>query len=241
MSQVTEGIFFIEGRDDLVPDSHTYIIGKPETGDLTMVDVGLVGKSAYKLDAVEKLGLDAASIKRIIMTHTHIDHISCMHEIMEAIPGIELWIHTSEADLLEKGDERGVYGMDVFKNMCQAQYNLEDGRFKFKVDRKLNNSDLLETGGMSWKVIHIPGHSSGSIALYNKEVKALIPGDVVYADYAIGRFDLYGADPGQHMESLNRLAELEVDILLPGHNRIMTDVPEGYIRDTAEQWGTYLV
>ncbi|MFC1494743.1 MBL fold metallo-hydrolase [Thermodesulfobacteriota bacterium] len=240
MSKVTEGVYFIEGRDDLVPDSHVYIIGKPETNDLAMIDTGLVGKAAYKLNAFEQLGIDVTAIKRVIMTHTHIDHISCLHELKEAIPEIELWVHTSEADLLEKGDERAVYGMDIFKNMCQTQYNLKDGLFKSKVDRKLNDGDLLEIGGMSWEIIHIPGHSSGSIALYNKGIKALIPGDVVYADYAIGRFDLFGADPVQHMESLNRLAELEVDILLPGHNRIMTEVPEGYIRDTAEQWGTYL-
>lgn len=241
MIQVTDGVYWIEGRDDLVPDSHVYIIGKPETGDISMVDVGLVGKADHKLDAIEKLEIDIGSIKRIIMTHTHIDHISCLHEIKEAIPGAELWAHTSEANLLEKGDERGVYGMDAFRDMCQAQYNLKDGLFKFEVDRKLNDGDLLETGGMSWKIIHIPGHSCGSIALYNEDIKALIPGDVVYADYAIGRFDLYLADPAQHMASLNRLAELEVDILLPGHNRIMTEVPEGYIRDTAEQWGSYLM
>lgn len=241
MNKVADGVYFIEGRDDLVPDSHVYIIGKPETNDLTMVDTGLAGKSAHKLNAIEQLGISLSTIKRIIMTHTHIDHISCLHEFKEEIPGIELWVHTLEADLIEKGDEMCVYGMDEFKSMCQAQYNLKDGLFKFKVDRKLNDGDILEAGGMSWEIIHIPGHSSGSIALYNKELKALIPGDVVYADYAIGRFDLYGADPVQHMESLNRLAELEVDILLPGHNRIMTEVPEGYIRDTAEQWGRYLV
>jgi glyoxylase-like metal-dependent hydrolase (beta-lactamase superfamily II) len=241
MTQVTEGIYFIEGRDDMIPDSHIYIIGKPETNDLTMVDTGLVGKADYKLNAVEQLGLQLSDIKRVIMTHTHLDHLSCFPEIKDSIPDIELWVHTLEAGPLETGDERAVYGMDVFKGMCQAQYNLTDGFFHFNVDRKLNNAELLELGGMLWEVLHIPGHSSGSIALYSKEMKALIPGDVVYADYAIGRFDLHGADPAQHMDSLNRLAELEVDILLPGHNRIMTSVPEGYIRATAEQWESYLV
>lgn len=241
MNQVIEGVYFIEGRDDMIPDSNIYIIGKPGTNDLSMIDAGLVGKAAYKLNAIEQFGIDLTDIKRVIMTHTHLDHISCLHEVKEAIPDIELWVHGSEADPLENGDERTVYGMDLFKNMFQTEYNLRDGLFKFKVDRRLNNADLLDIGGMSWEVIHIPGHSPGSIALYNKEIKTLIPGDVVYADYAIGRFDLHGADPVRHMESLNRLAEFEVDILLPGHNRIMTNVPRGYIRDTAEQWKNYLV
>jgi len=124
--------------------------------------------------------------------------------------------------------------------MCQAQYDLKDGDFRFQVQKKLNGGEQLEIGDMTWDVIHIPGHSAGSIALYNKSDKILIPGDVVYADYAIGRFDLFGADPLKHRESLFRLAELDVDLLLPGHNRIMESVPQGYIRKTAQQWAPYL-
>jgi len=98
----------------------------------------------------------------------------------------------------------------------------------------------LEIGDMSWEAIHVPGHSMGSLALYNRKGKILIPGDVVYADYAIGRFDLLGASGAQHKKSLFTLAELEVDVLLPGHNRIMENVPHGYILETARQWATYL-
>ncbi len=240
MTQVAEGVYFIEGLDDMIPDSHVYIIGNPDSGDFSMIDAGLAGKGEYKLNAVKALGIDLNDIKRVIMTHTHLDHISCLPEIKEKIPGLELWVHSAEAELLEKGDERAVYGMDMFRNMCQVQYGLEDGMFKLKVDRKLNDNDVLEIGDMTWEVMHIPGHSAGAIALYEPQKRILIPGDVVYADYAIGRFDLYGADPARHRDSLYRLAELDVDILLPGHNRIMTSVSEGYIRDTAEQWGGYL-
>lgn len=240
MYKVTEGVYFIEGRDDMIPDSHVYIIGMPESKDLSLIDTGLRGKGAYKINAVKELGIDPLDIKRVIMTHTHLDHLSGFNEIRESIPDIELWVHTSEAEQLEMGDDRTVYGMDMFKNMCQAQYSLEDGFFKYEVQRKLNDGDIIDTGDMSWKVLHIPGHSAGCIALYNEDKKVLIPGDVVYADYAIGRFDLYGADPGALRDSLLRLSELDVDILLPGHNRIMSSVPDGYIRDTEEQWGGYL-
>ena len=64
--------------------------------------------------------------------------------------------------------------------------------------------------------------------------------DVVYSDYAIGRFDLYGADAAGLKESLMRLAELDVDILLPGHNQIVKGLPKGYIFKTAKQWEPYL-
>jgi glyoxylase-like metal-dependent hydrolase (beta-lactamase superfamily II) len=80
----------------------------------------------------------------------------------------------------------------------------------------------------------------GSIGLYHRPMKILIPGDVVYADYAIGRFDLYGAKASELRKSLMRLAELEVDILLPGHNQIVKNLPKGYILKTARQWEPYL-
>ena len=240
MTKISEDVYFIQGRDEMIPDSHVYIIGKPESKDLSMIDVGLTGKGAYKIASIHKLGINIEDIKRVIMSHTHMDHIGCLHEILEQIPWAELWVHTHEAAQLEEGDERTVYGMNMFKSMCQAQYNLKDGAFKFQVHKKIQGGEILEIGGMSWEVIHVPGHSAGSIALYEKTGKILIPGDVVYADYAIGRFDLHGADPAKHKKSLMLLAELEVDVLLPGHNRIMTHVPEGYIKSTAEQWGPYL-
>ena len=240
MKQVAEGIYFIPGQDEFIPDSHVYLIGKPSSGDLSIIDAGLMGKGSYKIASILDMGIALSDIKRVIMTHTHLDHIGCLAEILREIPHAELWVHTREAEPLEQGDERIVYGMDMFQSMCQAQYGIKPGAFKFQVQRKLEGDKTLEIGGISWEVIHVPGHSEGSIALYNRSGKILIPGDVVYADYAIGRFDLFGASGAQHKESLYALAELEVDILLPGHNSIVENVPPGYILETAKQWAPYL-
>jgi hypothetical protein len=51
---------------------------------------------------------------------------------------------------------------------------------------------------------------------------------------------IYGADASALKKSLFNLAELEVDILLPGHNRIVQELPAGYILQTAKQWEAYL-
>ncbi|MEJ2725556.1 MAG: MBL fold metallo-hydrolase [Deltaproteobacteria bacterium] len=240
MPEITEGVYFIPGQDDFIPDSHVYLIGDPGSRDLSMVDAGLMGKDRYKVQSIQKLGIDLQDIKRIIMTHTHLDHIGCLPELREKIPHAELWVHAEEAQPLEKGDDRTVYGMDMFRTMCQSQYGLAPGAFTFSVDRKLQGGEKLDIGAMHWEVLHVPGHSAGSIALYNPGKKVLIPGDVVYADYAIGRFDLHGADGATLKDSLMRLGELDVNILLPGHNRVVKDVPEGYILRTAKQWAPYL-
>ena len=240
MEQIAEGVYFIPGQDEMIPDSHVYLLGIPDSDDLSLIDAGLMGKGRYKIESILESGISLSSIKRIIMTHTHLDHIGCLGELREAMPHAALWIHEKEADPIENGDEKTVYGMDMFASMCQAQYGIKPGDFVFSVDRKLTDGEMLEMGGTTWKVLHIPGHSAGSIALYHPQDKILIPGDTVYADHAIGRYDLHGASGPQLKDSLSKLAELDVDILLPGHNRIMTHVPGGYIRQTAQQWGTYL-
>ena len=241
MTKITEGVYFIPGQDELIPDAHVYVVGVPSSQDLSLVDAGLIGKANDKIESLRKMGIALKDIKRVIMTHTHLDHIGCLSEILKKIPGVELWIHKLEAEPLEKGDERTIYGMDMLKTLCQAQYGLKTGAFSFQVHHKLEGGESLNIGGMDWEVIHIPGHSMGSIALYHRPKRILIPGDMIYADYAIGRFDLHGANASDLKKSLRRLANLEVDLLLPGHNQIVKNLPKGYIQKTASQWESYLV
>jgi len=240
MKKISEGIYFIKGQDEIIPDSHTYVLGIPGSGDLSIIDPGLTGKGKYKINAMLDGGIDLSSVKRIILTHSHFDHIGCLSEIKKFVPQAELWVHENEAQPLEDGDDKIVYGMEMFKNMCIAQYNIASDAFRFQVDKKLKGGENLNIGDMKWEVLFIPGHSPGSIGLYHKSKKVLIPGDVVYSDYAIGRFDLYGANSSDLKESLFRLATLEVDILLPGHNQVVMDLPSGYISNTAKQWANYL-
>ena len=51
MPEITEGVYFIPGQDEFIPDSHVYVIGDPATGDLSVVDAGLPGASAGRLTA----------------------------------------------------------------------------------------------------------------------------------------------------------------------------------------------
>jgi len=241
MTKLIEGVYFIQGQDELIPDAHAYVVGHSFSQDLSLIDVGLIGKGRYKIQSILKMGIELASIKRLIMTHTHFDHIGCLSEIQKQIPWAELWVHALEAEPLEQGDERAVYGMEMFQRMAQNQYGIKPGAFTFQVNRKLHGGESLDIGGMVWEVIHIPGHSMGSIGLYHQPGKILIAGDVVYADYAIGRFDLHGANASDLKKSLFRLAELKVNLLLPGHNEIVEKVPAGYILKTAKQWEPYLV
>jgi glyoxylase-like metal-dependent hydrolase (beta-lactamase superfamily II) len=79
----------------------------------------------------------------------------------------------------------------------------------------------LTLGDKTFQAILTPGHSPGSISLYWPEKKALFTGDVVFSQ-SIGRTDLPGGSGKQLKESISRLAELDVEVLCPGHGEVVT-------------------
>ncbi len=240
IENVIEGVNWIPGRDRFLPDSHVYVIGKPDSKDFTIVDCGLMGMGKYKLEELERGTGSLKDIKRVIMTHTHLDHIGCLPEILEAIPELEVWVHEAEAGHLERGDDSIVYGSSMFESMIREQHSLDKDYFKIKVHRKLEGGEVLTLGGMTFRVIHLPGHSAGSIGLFSDEHRLLMSGDTIYADGAIGRYDLVSADPAALKQSLDIIADLRVDILLPCHNRIVKGGAEPMVRNTVRQWGPLL-
>ena len=238
--KVVDGVWWIPGRDMFLPDSHMYVIGQPDGEDFTLVDCGLMDMGSYKVSELDACGVSPNHVRRIIMTHTHLDHIGCLPEILEAIPHAEVWVHRDEAIPMERGDERIIHGNRMFESMVRSQYMLAKDLFKIHVHRKLEGGEELSLGGMAFRVIHIPGHSIGGIGLFNEEHRMLLSGDTVYADYAIGRFDLESADPDQLKRSLGIIDELGVEILLPCHNRIVKSGAAPMIKKTVELWGPQL-
>jgi glyoxylase-like metal-dependent hydrolase (beta-lactamase superfamily II) len=78
----------------------------------------------------------------------------------------------------------------------------------------------LSVGDKTFQVILTPGHSPGSICLYWPEKKVLFTGDVVFSQ-SIGRTDLPGGSGKQLKESITKLAELDVEVLCPGHGGVV--------------------
>jgi hydroxyacylglutathione hydrolase len=238
--KVVDGIWWIPGRDKFMPDSHVYIIGKEGSDDFSLVDCGLMEMGAYKIEEIEGCGISLKHVKRIIMTHTHLDHIGCLKEILEAVPHAEVWVHENEASYLQRGDDRIVWGNRMFESMIRSQHHIPKDFFQTDVHRKLEGGETLMLGGISFKVIHLPGHSTGSIGLFNEEQRLFMSGDTIYADGAIGRFDLVSADPLLLKKSLEFIAKLDIDILLPCHNRIVKSGAGPMVKNTVKQWGPML-
>jgi hydroxyacylglutathione hydrolase len=86
---------------------------------------------------------------------------------------------------------------------------------EYRVDFYLKEGDL-QLGKHEFQVLETPGHSPGSLCLYWPRHRVLISGDVVFMQ-SVGRVDLPGGDAPTLKKSIERLGELPVELLIPGH------------------------
>jgi glyoxylase-like metal-dependent hydrolase (beta-lactamase superfamily II) len=113
--------------------------------------------------------------EKIINTHGHIDHIVGVEKVMKNY-NIPFFIHPDDNYLLSKAKEMGfIFGFQVDEIPSASAF--------------LNEGDIIEFGNSSLKVMHIPGHSPGSIVFYSESDNFVIVGDVLFRG-SIGRTDL---------------------------------------------------
>ena len=200
--KVLDELYFIEGR---LYDSNCYIIGDKA---LTLIDTGSGMNIKYIRDSIKKDGLDPNNIKKIILTHCHFDHSGGLNEFIKISKPI-INISDLEAPFIEKADKK-ILLLDMFG----ASFS------PVKVQNRVHNGQKIKCGKYEFEVINTPGHSIGSICLYEKENKILISGDTIFAGGSFGRVDLPTGSINDLINSVEKLSKLEINYLLPGHNHI---------------------
>ena len=202
-------------------DANAYLIMAPKS---LLIDVGTNAK--YVLDRIKDVS-DPSDIELIILTHAHYDHWGAVEEVSRQT-GAKIAIHTNDAGLLSD-DISSVAAMFGARGAC------------FQPDILLNNSELIGLGNGSYlKVINTPGHTQGSICLYHSQSRSLFSGDTVFPEGGFGRTDLPSGDVRSLVDSLKLLAELDVDILYPGHGYVTKDDVSEQIRLSLQFAGTQL-
>ncbi|MCL2758799.1 MAG: MBL fold metallo-hydrolase [Treponema sp.] len=156
--------------------------------------------------------------KYILLTHGHFDHICAVPQLAAAFPGIiQIAIHSKDSAYL------GPDAYNVHKNSIKSAMGNSSFLDMFWAD--MPPADILLEEGSSvgpFTVIHLPGHTQGSIAFWDKENGMLFTGDTLFAR-GIGRTDLPGGDENKIFESLRRLFAMEPNIVVyPGHGRTTT-------------------
>ena len=94
---------------------------------------------------------------------------------------------------------------------------------------KVEDGDVIETELWPLRAIWTPGHTEGGMCLYNEDERILISGDTVFPDGYYGRYDGDSGSLEAIIESLGKLVELEVDIMLPGHGSPVFDGANDHI------------
>jgi len=180
--------------------SNCYIVGSEKTKEGMIIDPGTEAETI--MESVRQLGL---SIKLIVATHAHPDHIMALHQVEEATEA-PFAMHEAEASGGIVQAMAGMLGM------------LMTGSFGAppKPERLLKDGDIIEVGDLRFAVLHTPGHSPGGISLYGHGV--VFSGDTLF-NFGIGRTDFPGCSYTELMDSIhNKLMALpDETVVLPGH------------------------
>lgn len=178
--------------------SHAYVfLGKR----IALVDCGSEESQPELLEALRALELKRDSISLIILTHEHAGHAGGS----SAFPGALVVAHSLAAAKLRHGEEL-----------------LTKIRVARAPDIELSDGGAVRLGGFSFDVLHMPGHTSGSICLYERSRSLIITGDTVLGRGTLPAVTQSGSS-GEHLESLERLASLRARMLLPGHGPVSDD------------------
>ena len=166
-------------------------------------NAAVVDPSADAKTLLQALREEGASLRFILLTHGHFDHIVSLDTLRQQT-GAPAMIHTSELD----------FPSDSHKNAFQDFFFMD--RAYRAPEEGLTNGQTLWLGEEPIEVIHTPGHTCGSVCfLCNNEF--LITGDTLF-DGGYGRFDLYSGDGATLMRSLRSLKELPGHLpIYPGH------------------------
>ena len=203
-------------------ETNCFILRVPDGEDPSgcfLVDCGI--EPTPMLDRIDDAGLEP---RGLLLTHCHYDHIGGIEELFARHGSLPMWVHPVEADWNQDPREN-LSAMSPWPCVAPAP------------DRTYEDGDVLDVLGTSWRVLHLPGHSPGSVGLYNEVSGILLAGDTLFSG-SIGRVDFPTSNPDDMRSSLARLGELpdETDVF-PGHGPSTTIAVERQVNPFLRDWG----
>lgn len=181
--------------------TNCYVITDEASGMSAVIDPGELSPALD--DILTKIGYE--TIKYIILTHGHYDHIGGTNDILN--------MSGCKAEVAVCADDIPLLS-DNYLNLSEL---FTDAPLKsVKADIALNDGDIITLGECNLRVMQTPGHTRGSVCLIGDGI--IFSGDTLFM-LSMGRTDFPTGSSKQLMASLKRLSELEGDyIVYPGHN-----------------------
>jgi hydroxyacylglutathione hydrolase len=193
-------------------NSYLYI---SDNSEISIIDTGIPGNAFKILSQISEMGISLEKINYIILTHSDIDHTGSVADLKNATRA-RVAIYEKEVPYLlgeKKKKLKGIIGgmigliFGILLKMMKTQ--------NIVPDITLKEGDFI--GGL--KVISCPGHTDGSISLYNAET-VLFSGDAIITDKhsnIIGFNNIATSDTLEAAKTINKIKNLKFEILLPGH------------------------
>jgi glyoxylase-like metal-dependent hydrolase (beta-lactamase superfamily II) len=184
------------------------ILGDPATLEAIVIDPG-----DDIDDIVAILRRHKLTVRIIVITHAHIDHIGGAHKL-RALTAAPVYMHPEDAELAKHLDMQAAWlGMATPENPG--------------IDTAAKEGDILRAGNIETHVLHTPGHTQGSISLYLPLENKLIAGDTLFKG-SVGRTDLPGGNFEMISKSIRgKLYTLpDTTIVYPGHGGITSIAAE---------------
>ena len=174
-----------------------YVIGDEESMTGAIIDPG--DEAARIALTVERVGLE---ISQIIVTHSHIDHVGAVAQLVDEYMCPVLMHNEAEAMLKTVPQQAMMMGMRFGKVP--------------KVDRLIGDEEILEVGSLRLRSLYTPGHAPGHLAFLVEDEDTVFSGDALFAG-SVGRVDL----PGGSMEVLMRSISERL-LILPDDTRVLS-------------------
>jgi glyoxylase-like metal-dependent hydrolase (beta-lactamase superfamily II) len=206
-----------------------------------LVDTGL-GVASIRQHLPEVLDHDTLAV----ISHSHLDHTGGAHELDHvAVHELEAGAMASPpAASLHPRTEMELLGLAIPDGATLPESLLEalpepgydPAAYAVRpttVTRSLVDGDVIDLGDRRLRVVHLPGHTPGSIVVLDEELRWLYTGDVVYDGQLFD--EMYGADIPSYVASMRRLLDLDVALVHPGHDESfgpekLHEIGEGYLR-----------
>ncbi|MET8770959.1 MBL fold metallo-hydrolase [Streptomyces sp. NPDC004658] len=186
--------------------------------ELTLIDAGLTGSGRTIADAITALGHAPHDVRRVVLTHFHEDHAGGAGEFA-ALSGAEVLAHGLDAPFV-RGELPGPtprFEEWELPIHAQAARHLPEGPpVPPSSVTEVTDGDVLAFGGGA-RVVHVPGHTDGSVALFLPAEGVLFTGDTVASADGVPVPGVFNLDRQQLLASLRRLAGLGAEVACFGH------------------------
>lgn len=185
-----------------------------------LVDSGYVSHAAQTLALLER-ALDGRRLTRLINTHSHSDHIGG-NAAVQAAHHCHITVPQGIAATIAEWDEDALLLSPLGQRAA-----------RFTHDATYAAGDSFVLGDLAWQALAVPGHDMDALALYNPEQRLLICGDALWQDgFGVVFAELLGNPDGLCVTraTLEMLARLPIDVVMPGHGAPFADVPEAFER-----------